>query len=96
MSKIEEIVKGLQEAGIDVEIEVPERLTAEQRTNEEYYNLGFEAGKKYSAQQRREERRIEREKRMEERKNRKPFIERTLNKLGYVKAEKPKEEVTTE
>ncbi len=96
MSKIEEIVKGLQEAGIDVEIEVPERLTAEQRTNEEYYNLGFEAGKKYSAQQRREERRIEREKRMEERKNRKPFIERALNKLGYVKTEKPKEEVTTE
>ena len=96
MSKIEEIVKNLSEAGIDVEIEIPERKTAEERTNEEYYNLGFEAGKRYSAQQRREERRIERERRLEERRNRKPLLERALNKIGYVKAEQTKEEQKTE
>lgn len=61
---------------------------------EEYIRIGFKAGRESVFTDRRAARRAERERRIEELKNRKPLFERVMAKLGYQKVETPESEQT--
>lgn len=92
--KIEDVLNAVKEQGIDIQFENVSSCDELDAIAEEYIKIGYRAGRESVAADRRAARKAERERKLEELRNRKPLFERIMNHLGYQKTETPTTEET--
>lgn len=95
--ELKKIMDELKDSGIEVKVEeetTPESKEMMEFAKENYaagYRAGYRAAKDKYSWDTHLHRAEERERKLEELKNRKPFCERVLNKLGYEKSSNTEE-----